>query len=246
MAGKKITWTWFELKQNEVQTIKVWLRPNGKGNVRSCVTVHAWAMGCVTSEIGNPQLSITKSGPGTANLGQPITYTINVSNTGNSVAENVVVTDHVPVGMSHASGQQQVSMPAVTLLPGQSRSVSITLTPRQRGEFTNRAESRSSNAQTVSDTAVTRVLQAGVKIYKTGPAQQFLGKTASYQITVQNTGDTTLTGVTLTDNAPRGTRITSASGAQVQGNTATWTVGTLAPAQNRTVTLGLAGRQERR
>ena len=232
-----------ELKQNEVQTIKVWLRPNGQGNVRSCVTVHAWAMGCVTAEIGEPKLAITKTGPATANIGQAVTYDINVSNTGNSVAENVIVTDHIPVGMAHASGQQQVSMPPVSLQPGQSKTTAITLTPQQRGEFTNRAEARSSNAGSVSATALTRVMQSGVKIHKTGPPQQFLGKSATYQITVQNTGDTTLNGVTVTDNAPGGTQITSSSGAQVQGNTATWNIGTLGAGQSRTVSVGLAASQ---
>lgn len=243
VAGQKLTWTWFELKQNEVQTIKVWLRPNGQGNVRSCVTVHAWAMGCVTAEIGEPKLAITKTGPATANLGQPVTYSINVSNTGNTAAENVIVTDHIPAGMTHSSGQQQVSMPPISLQPGQSKATSITLTPQQRGEFTNRAEARSSNAGSVSDTAMTRVMQVGVEISKTGPPQQFLGKSANYQITVQNTGDTTLNGVVITDNAPGGTRITSSSGGQVQGNTATWSIGTLGAGQSKTVSIGLAASQ---
>lgn len=243
VAGRKITWEWFELKQNEVQNIKVWLRPTGQGNVRSCITVHALPMGCVLAEIGEPKLAITKTGPASASLGQPVTYNINVSNTGNSAAENIVVTDYVPAGMSHASGQQQVTMPAMNLQPGETKATTVILTPQQRGEFVNRAEAVSSNAGTVSDTAVTRVVQAGVSIDKTGPPQQFLGKSANYQITVQNTGDTTLQGVTVTDNAPSGARITDSSGAQVAGNQATWNIGTLQAGQSRTVSLGLAANQ---
>ena len=244
VSGQKLTWTWFELKQDEVQTIKVWLRPNGQGNVRSCVTVHAWAMGCVTAEIGEPKLAITKTGPPTGSIGQPVNYSITVSNTGNSVAENVVLTDFIPAGMSHASGQQQVSMPTIgSLNPGETKTTSITLVPQQSGEFTNRAEARSSNAGAVSATAVTRVTQPSVSISKTGPPQQFLGKSATYQITVQNDGDTTLNGVMVTDSAPVGTRITSSSGAQVVGNTATWNLGTLNAGQSRTVSLGLAASQ---
>ena len=243
VTGRKLTWSWFELKQDEVQKITVCLRPNGEGSVRSCVTVHALPMGCVLAEIGSPRLSIQKTGPPTANFGQPVTYSINVSNTGNSVAENVIVTDYIPVGMKHASGQQQVSMTLGNLEPEQSRSTQITLTAQQRGEFTNRAEARSSNAGSVSDTAVTRVVQSGVKIDKTGPPQQFLGKSANYQITVRNTGDTTLNGVTVTDIAPNNTRITSASGGQVSGNQATWSVGALGAGQSRTLSLALAARQ---
>jgi len=243
VAGKKLTWSWFELKKDEVQNIIVYLQPTGEGNVRSCVTVHALPMGCVNAKIGSPRLAIQKTGPASANLGQAVTYNINVSNTGNSMAENVILVDNIPVGMRHASGQQQVSMTLGNLAPGQSRDTQITLTPQQRGEFTNRAEARSSNAGTVSDTAVTRVLQSGVKIDKTGPPEQFLGKSATYQITVRNTGDTKLSGVTVTDNAPTATRINSASGAQVQGNQATWAVGTLDPGQSRTMSIDIAARQ---
>lgn len=243
VAGRKLTWSWFELKQNDVKKIKVCVRPTGEGTVRSCITAHALPMGCVLAEIGSPRLAIQKTGPPTANFGQPVTYSINVSNTGSSVAENVIVTDYVPVGMRHSTGQQQVSMTIGNLQPGESRATQITLTPQQRGEFTNRAEARSSNAASVSDTAVTRVVQSGVKIDKAGPPQQFLGKSANYQITVRNTGDTTLNGVTVTDTAPNGTRITGASGAQVNGNQATWSVGTLGAGQSQTFSLALAARQ---
>jgi len=243
VSGRKVTWDWFELKQNEVQNIKIWVRPTGQGNVRNCITVHALPMGCVLAEIGEPKLGITKTGPATASIGQPVSYTINVSNTGNSAAENVVVTDYVPTGMSHASGQTQIAMPAMNLQPGETKTTTVTLTPQQSGEFVNRAEARSVNAETVSGTAVTRVTQPSVNIDKSGPAMQFLGKTATYQITVQNTGDTTLQGVTVTDNVPSGTRITSSSGAQVAGNQATWSVGTLQAGQSRTVSLGLTAAQ---
>jgi uncharacterized repeat protein (TIGR01451 family) len=68
---------------------------------------------------------------------------------------------------------------------------------------------------------------------------QFLGKDASYRITVSNSGDTALNGVTVTDNAPNNARITGAGGAQVSGSQATWSVGTLGAGQSRSFDLAL-------
>ncbi len=83
------------------------------------------------------------------------------------------------------------------------------------------------------------MLTRGIDIVKSGPAKQFLGKTAKYDIKVFNTGDTALTSLTITDNAPTNTVIVSAPGAQVVGNQATWTLGSLAAGkdQNYNITL---------
>ena len=243
VAGKKLTWEWFQLRQNEVQKVAVWLRPNGQGNVLSCLSVQALPFTCVQAEIGEAKLAIDKSGPASAALGQPVTYTIRVSNSGNTAAENVVVTDFVPNGMSHSTGARELKLEAGSLQPGETKTTTITLTPQSRGEFVNRAEATSSNAGTASDTAATRVVQSGVKLDKTGPPQQFLGKSATYQITVSNTGDTPLTGVVVTDNAPPTTTITDAGGGQVTGNQAVWNVGSLDAGQSKTMSLSLRASQ---
>ncbi|MCK5310049.1 MAG: DUF11 domain-containing protein, partial [Thermoplasmata archaeon] len=44
----------------------------------------------------NPELSIVKFGPATANTGETITYTIWVNNTGGAMAQNVVITETYP------------------------------------------------------------------------------------------------------------------------------------------------------
>ena len=58
--------------------------------------------------------------------------------------------------------------------------------------------------------ACTTVLVPGLKVVKTGTKEQFLTRTATYEIRVSNTGDTTLTGVVVTDTAPEGTTVTGA------------------------------------
>jgi uncharacterized repeat protein (TIGR01451 family) len=61
----------------------------------------------VTTEINpilEPDLSIVKSGPGTAEPGALITYTLIVINDGGLAATNLLVTDTLPVGANYISG----------------------------------------------------------------------------------------------------------------------------------------------
>ncbi|MBL6765918.1 MAG: DUF11 domain-containing protein [Verrucomicrobiae bacterium] len=243
VSGQKLSWEWFQLHPNENQNVSVWLRPSGQGNVLSCVSVQALPFGCVEAEIGEPRLGIDKSGPATGAIGQPLTYSIRVNNSGNSVTENVVVTEFVPEGMVHSTGARELRLEAGNLQPGETKTTSITLTPQRSGEFVNRVEARAGNAAMVSATASTRVVQSGVKLEKSGPPQQFLGKSATYQITVSNSGDTPLSGVVVTDNAPPTTTITDASGGQVSGNQAVWNVGNLGVGQSKTMAVALGASQ---
>ncbi|MGD2079208.1 MAG: choice-of-anchor Q domain-containing protein, partial [Chloroflexota bacterium] len=60
----------------------------------------------VTTVVGQPQLSIVKSGPMAAAPGQGIVYELTISNTGPISATNLVVSDTLPAGASHVSGGQ--------------------------------------------------------------------------------------------------------------------------------------------
>ncbi|MBG86919.1 MAG: hypothetical protein CMO80_08475 [Verrucomicrobiales bacterium] len=239
VSGNKLVWTWNELKKAEKQTVTVWLTPTGEGVLRSCSTIHAVPISCVVTKVGKLELTIEKTGPATAQVGERVPYNIVVKNVGTTAATGVEVTDTLPPGMSHDSGKRELVFEAGDLAPGEAKQASVTLIASERGTHTNTVVAKSTNAGSVSDTAVTKVVQPGLKVEKTGPPQQFLGKTANYNITVSNTGDTTLNNVTLTDIAPTNAVIAGASGASVAGRQATWNVGTLNTGESKSVNLGL-------
>jgi len=243
VQGQKLVWNWKELKQGDQRTVRVWIKPLAEGELRSCSTIHALPFGCVVTQVGKPSLTIEKTGPATAQVGEQCTYNIVVRNVGTSPAYKVEVTDTIPPGMSHESGKSELIFDAGDLQPGDAKQATVVLTANQRGTHVNKVTANSSNAASVSDTAVTKVVQPGIKVVKTGPPQQFLGKTATYNITVSNTGDTTLEGVAVVDQAPSNAAIADAPGAQVAGQQATWSVGTLAPGQSKSFTLGLRASQ---
>ena len=64
--------------------------------------------------------------------------------------------------------------------------------------------------------------------------EQFFGRPANYHIVVSNTGDTTLTGVVVTDAAPAGTMVAAKRRRQRQcRQSVTWNVGDLAKGEPR-------------
>jgi uncharacterized repeat protein (TIGR01451 family) len=178
-------------------------------------------------------LAITKTGPETAVLGAEVTYNITVRNTGNFLARQIMVKDTLPNGLSHQSGARTLDFPVGDLIPGGSKTIPVTLKTTQRGRICNPATAKGVNTAEVKAEACTLVTQPGIALVKTGDKRQFLGRRANYTITVTNKGDTTLTGVVVTDTAPAATTLVSATGASTAGNTATFNVGDLAAGQSR-------------
>jgi uncharacterized repeat protein (TIGR01451 family) len=147
-----------------------------------------------------------------------------VTNTGNFCAYDVVITDTLPAGVSHESGESKLVTELGTLAPGESRDITVNTTAAATGEHCNVAVASSSNAGSAQDDACVKVVEAGLEVTKEGTPMQFVGKRASYQIVAKNTGDVALSDVVVTDTVPAQNKLLTAPGAQINGNTATWTV----------------------
>ena len=242
VEGNQLVWNIGNMDAGQSIKGKVVLKADKEGTLVNCATVSADPRVCAQILVGKPVITIDKTGPETANLGQDVTYNIVVKNTGTAAAKNVVVTDAVPTGMSHASGKGEFSFDVGDLAPGQSKPLAVTFKANQRGKVCNTATANSSNAGKVSDDACTTVLVPGLKVEKTGTKEQILGRNADYEIVVRNTGDTTLQNVTVSDTAPVETSIVTAPGATLSGNKATWTIASLASGAKATQSVKLTSK----
>jgi uncharacterized repeat protein (TIGR01451 family) len=238
VQGENLVWRLADLDLGASKSIKVWLRADREGTITSCALVSADPRVCGSTFVGKPVLAIEKSGPETALINSDVAYNVIVSNRGTSLARAVVVTDEIPDGLAHSSGQSRLTFNVGDLAPNQSRSIPVTLKATKRGRHCNNAIATASNAAKVSDDACTLVVQPGLKIEKTTADRELLiNRTASYDIVLSNTGDVPLTGVVVTDTAATETSIVSAQGGTVSGNTATWNIGELAAGQKRTLNI---------
>ncbi|MBI3648217.1 MAG: DUF11 domain-containing protein, partial [Actinobacteria bacterium] len=150
-------------------------------------------------DIAQPAIQVTKSCPVSGAVGDTITYSITVSNTGNEDLANLVVNDPL-------LGGNLAGFPS-TLAAGASDTETFThtLTASDPDPLTNTVTATADGAisgTTVSDSdsCTTDVLhQPGIQVTKSCPVSGSIGDSVTYSITVTNTGNEQLTDVVVND-----------------------------------------------
>lgn len=240
LSAGQLSWRLDKMDKGQTKLLKVWLKADKEGTLTSCTTVTAVPQGCLATVVGRPVLGIEKTGPAKAVVGSDVVYTVVVRNTGSAVARAVVVKDAIPEGLTHASGQKELVINVGDLQPGEAKQITVATKAAQRGRVCNVATAKSANAGEVKADACTLIVQPQLQVQKTGTKEQFIGRTAEYDIVVRNPGDESLTGVVVTDTAPSATRIVAAPGATISGNQATWRMAELKGGASETLKLTLS------
>ncbi|HPC95596.1 MAG TPA: hypothetical protein PLU87_11680 [Sedimentisphaerales bacterium] len=149
------------------------------------------------TNVRQPILSITKSGPQRQYLGRAVTYEITVLNKGDGPARDTMVEDLIPPGVSSieaTAGAQTAGSKLVwelgTLEPNASKTVRVSYTPMKEGEVMATATATAYCADTVSDSAKTTITGIPASrlqvIDLEDPVE--VSQTTTYLITVVNEG----------------------------------------------------------
>jgi uncharacterized repeat protein (TIGR01451 family) len=231
VEGRKVVWNFGPLRRGECRPAKLWVKCECEGEQCACFCATATPVRFCSLLCAKPVLTCEKCGPEEVCPGDEVRYTITVSNRGSCTAEDVVLTDQVPDGLSHSSCLRTLVYKLGNLEPCQTRRVNISFCAEKRGKVCNTAVVTACNADSTSCQWCTNVCKECVELHKTGPKEQTIGKNADYQITVINPGDKPLTDVVVTDTAPNSTSIVAANGATIAGNQATWRLRELKPGE---------------
>ncbi|MEK6375529.1 MAG: IPTL-CTERM sorting domain-containing protein [Acidobacteriota bacterium] len=177
-------------------------------------------------------VSVTKSGPATANAGTNVTYIITVTNGGPDAADGVSMSDDLPPGSTFVSLTQDTGDATTCNTPPPGSGGTVTcgfLSPMNAAtsaQFTlvttigpgpsvnNTATVTSSsgdpdssdNSATVTTSVTTLV---DVSVTKNGPPTANSGTNITYTIAVNNAGPSPAPSTTLTDNVPANTTFVS-------------------------------------
>ncbi|WP_202128471.1 DUF7507 domain-containing protein [Paenibacillus dendrobii] len=189
-----------------------------------------------TTPVTQPQISLSKSASTTnASVGDPVNYTVTISNTGN-LAANVIFTDNIPSGTTFTPNSVVINgfpfpgeSPATgislgSLAPGAttviSFSVVITTLPNPQ-TLSNQAtanytftppDGRTLTGSAVSNTVTIQVSAPNVTVVKATPSTAAtVGDTIVYAVTMTNAGIEAVSNVQMSDPIPAGATFVSGS-----------------------------------
>jgi len=230
LSGTMASWNFPSMRRGDTQDITVTVKPITEGDHTICSTVTVDNTFCLDFFAGQPKLEVVKKGPATIELGEEASWTVTVTNSGSAVASNVVVTDTLPDAFTPTSNLRQS---IGDLAPGQTETVTYTAKAVQQGNFQNRAiasyqgsgpDGSGSAGSSPAASAPIAVVQSGIRVRKSGPAEAYVFKPEVFQITIENTGDTDLKNVRITDILPKGASVANNGRGRVSGNAIGWMI----------------------
>ena len=179
-----------------------------------------------TNALPAADLRIVKSGGATAIAGQPVNYSLVVTNLGPSGASTILVTDTLPTGMSIGSvtttewscsnTSQTVSCTKASLNKGAAPAILVTanVATSTLGNVVNRSRVSSATtdrvpANNTSNVTTNVTWRADLALVKTGDALAVAGQQITYTLSVTNIGPSNSTGMVITDTLPTGMTFSS-------------------------------------
>ncbi|MCW2598924.1 MAG: hypothetical protein JWM02_753 [Frankiales bacterium] len=242
-AGGTVTCSLGALASGASTTITVKVVPNAAaaGTITNTATVKGNqfdnnpsnnSSSVTTTVQPSANLALTKvASPDPVTVGQPLTYTLKVTDNGPSTATGVTVTDTLPASVSFVSASPSqgtcgqaggtVTCSIGTLANGASATITITVTPNTPGTVTNTATAKANETDTAQAdntatvTTTVNAQTADLRIVKTAsPDPVLVGQALTYTIAVSSGGPGTATGVVVTDPLPANVTYVSATPSQ--------------------------------
>jgi uncharacterized repeat protein (TIGR01451 family) len=240
VQGNQLIWTLAGLNGGQAHTVNVFFKATKPGVVTNTAEVQTrdglHDQQQASTQITTPGLAVQKNGPQTGVVGVPLQYEIVVTNTGSAPVNNVALVDDFDAGLEHESHATKLNLPVGTLGPGESKSVQLTLTPKQEGQLVNRVTATADGDLKASAQHPVTVSKATLRIGLSGPPKRYLNRPADWNITVTNTGQTPLSNVTVHDQLPPELKFVSASqGGGLVNNEVVWAVGALQAGEQKTL-----------
>ena len=226
-VGSNISWSFPSMQKGETQNIEIICTPSSEGEHQICSTVTVDNVFCIDFFAGQPKLVAVKRGPQFIELGEEANWTVTLTNNGSATATNVVVTDSLPDAFTPTSDLRHS---IGNVAPGETKSVSYTAKAIKQGKFTNRAvatydsgKGGDPGSSPVASSPIS-VVQSGIRVRKTGREEAYVFKPVNFDITIENTGDTDLKNVRITDILPQGAAVADNGRGRVSGNAIGWMI----------------------
>ncbi len=239
-ADGSMTWALGDIAAGDTKIIKITGKADKVGQASNCLTASFNNAMCMTLNVVEPALKLTKMITPEATVCDPVVMTFEVTNPGSGVAESVVIKDTLPAGLT-VDGKQSIELPVGNLGPGESKKLTATAKAAKAGKYDNMATAVASGGlEAKSATVSAKITQPVLAITADCPQGGMMGRAGrdfTFKFTVSNKGDASCNSM-VSAPVPAGTTFVSAdSGGAASGNAVSWNLGSLANGASKTVSM---------
>jgi len=205
----------------------------GKLDTRSTVTYTPVLAG--GTDVINPILKLTRDAPRHADLCDPIELRYVIANVGVGTETEVRIDEALPEGLLTEDGKSAVRINVGELPQDQSKTFTVKVRAARTGEYKTQAQAKGFGTATQSIETLTAVHAPKLTVAVTGPEAEYVGKAATYEVTISNIGDASARNTVLSVTADAGATVQyGAGGAATQpASGGGFAVGTIEPGASR-------------
>ena len=228
-GGQEVVWLLEELAAGHEESLRLVLLPRSAVAFDFAVDWSQRAQIYTTAiEVQVPRLEMSISGPSDVNFGETRVYAIEISNPGSGPAEDV----EIRLGPGAAN---QESKALGTLAAGARRKLEVEMTARDAGVMEISAVATAGTGLRITSRKQVQVRRADLALETTGPKLKFAGTSATYHVSVSNTGDAVARSVVATAILPkRAEYLDGIATAEISNERVRWMIGELQPGAQQT------------
>ncbi len=206
----ELLWQFDTLAPNEEKIVKISLLALAEGELGSVATVVFEGRASSRSKATQPALVVEVDGPSEVMIGEQVTLTMKITNTGTGAATNVVLGESIPEQFTHPAGKE-LELALGTLKPGQTQTVELQLAASKAGIAKNLIELEADGGLKVNKEMDLQVLAPDLKLAVDGPKKRFLETKATYTVSVSNPGTASAKNVEVVTYLPKGLKFLQAN-----------------------------------
>jgi len=243
--GRVLLWTLPRVAPYATETIDLTVRAIQAGDAACVASVTSTQTSTRTGQIRQPVIQGTLTVPAAVIAGDSLTALLEVSNTGDGAARQVVADVELTEGLMHARGRE-FRLALGSLQAGESRTLRLPLAVVATGPQQVQVLTSARGAPARTATAPVQVLGARLQFDLVGPPRRLVERPATYALRLRNTSQAPVGGVTLRMQVAAGFDFASASDGgewSPEERTITWQVADLGGGAATEVTTRLVARQ---
>jgi uncharacterized repeat protein (TIGR01451 family) len=235
----RVVWSIDSLKPGGETTVEMELLPTAEGEIGSVASVRFASEASARTRATRPQLNLEVAAPREVLVGERVTLSIKLSNTGTGTATGIVISESIPEQLTHPAGAE-LEYEIGDLEPGQSRQLDLTMNAVKAGAIVNQLVAQGEGRLRVEERTELMAVAPQLELSMKGPKRRYLERQATYTMTISNPGTASAKEVELVTHLPKGMKFVRADNSgeyDAETNSVRWALAELPPNQAGQVTL---------